>query len=43
MSNINHLHTAKIYLLEEAKETKSHLFVLYSSKRIYKKYKMAAE
>ncbi len=44
MSSFNSWHTAKSYFLEDAKETKNAtFFVLYSAKRIYEKYKMAAE
>jgi hypothetical protein len=44
MSNFNNWHTAKTNFLQDAKETKNAIFfVLYSAKRIYEKYKMAAE
>ncbi len=44
MSNSNNWHTAKTYFFEDAKETKNAtFFVLYFAKRIYEKYKMAAE
>jgi hypothetical protein len=44
MSNFNNWHTAKTYFLEDDKETKiATFFYIIPLKRIYEKYKMAAE